>query len=103
MILQDGGPLCQVPHGHKGQSATEGQSTPDPPKSAAGKKFKNSNKYDINTDDRKHTEGSKSKRKWICDQQFAFNILVNMKIGQSVVCCVCTDFQRSKAHKILEM
>jgi hypothetical protein len=45
--------------------------------------MKKSNKSVIYTDDRRHTEGLNSKRKWICAQQFAFNIFVNMKIGQT--------------------
>ena len=70
-----------------------GQSTPKPTKSAAGKKCKNSIKSGTFTDERRHTEGLKSKRKWIFTQQFACNIFVNLKSAKLV-----TDFQRSKTH-----
>ena len=60
-----------------------GQSTPDPPKSAAGKKIQYSKNYYIYTVDRRHTEGIKSKRKGVYVQQFAFNHFSNMKIDQT--------------------
>ena len=63
-------------------TVVKGQSTPNPPNSVAKINFHNSDKSDSNVDERRHTEGPKSKRKWICVQQFAFNIFLNTKIHQ---------------------